>query len=158
MTDFRSIRLGGSCSDRRALQILQRYWDDGHDPATRIRGLGGLRLLVSQPATRWLGLTGLCLAAALLSLLSFLVTFMIEELLVGMVAAGMIMSTVHIAGIFERVGWGALADIVGGSLGVLFVLSASIAVLFAFIALLQPDTPLGLAVPLFLAVGITAIG
>ncbi|QOR37935.1 MFS transporter [Billgrantia diversa] len=141
-----------------ALQLRRRDWDRDRAPTTLLRGSGSLTVLYRRPQILWLGMAGFCLAAAQLSLLSFTVAFMVEELLITLVTAGVIMSVVHASGVFGRVGWGMLADRLGRSVPVLCGLAVAMLVLFVAVSLLGPDTPVWLVIALLSAAGGTAIG
>ncbi|UQG62656.1 MFS transporter (plasmid) [Marinobacter sp. M3C] len=141
-----------------ALQFRRRFWDNDRDPDARLQGMGSLKVLYRRPPILWLGLGGLFLAAAQLSLLSFAIAFMVEELLIALVTAGIIMSVVHAAGVFGRIGWGLLADRVGRSVPVLYCLALAMAGLFTSIALLGTSMPQWLVIVLLVAAGLTAIG
>ena len=141
--------------------LLQRprgLWDSDRDPSARMRGAGSLGVLVRRRPILWLGLTGFCLAAAQLSLLSFAVAFMVEELLISLVVAGLIISAMHAAGVVGRVTWGMLADRLGRSVTVLYGLAIAMVVLFSMVAMLGEASPVWLVVALLMAAGATAIG
>lgn len=140
------------------LQLRRRRWDDDRSSATSFHGFGSLNVLYRRLPMLWLGMTGFCLAAAQLSLLSFAVAFMVEELLITMVTAGIVMSFIHAFGVFGRVGWGLLADRVGGSLPILYGISGTMLALFVLLTQLVPETPQWLVIVLLSALGATAIG
>ena len=141
-----------------ALQLRRRVWDSDRVASTPLRGAGSLGVLYRRPPILWLGMTGFCLAAAQLSLLSFTVAFMVEELLITLVTAGVIMSVVHTSGVLGRIGWGMLADRVGKSVPVLCGLAIAMVLLFGAVSLLGAQTPVWLVIVLLSAAGGTAIG
>lgn len=140
------------------LQPQRGRWDASRDPGVRMQRAGSLGVLRRYPAMRWLGATGFCLSAAQLSLLSFAVAYMVEELLLSLVMAGAIVSLVHMAGVSGRLGWGALADRLGASLPVLFGLAGIIAVIFFLLAVLGTAVPTWLTITLMVIAGATAVG
>ncbi|MBD3897624.1 MFS transporter [Halomonas sp. ML-15] len=140
------------------LQTHQPDWDRDGGVVKPGKGSGSLALLYHRRSLRWMGLTGFCLAAAQLSLISFAVAFMVEELTITLVMAGIVASVMHTAGVAGRLGWGFLADRLGGSLPVLSGLSISIAVLFTLLALTGTHLPQWLVVVLLVLAGATAIG
>lgn len=141
-----------------ALQPVRAGWDRDRDSKVRLRALGSLGLLQRRRGVLWLGFTGFFFAAAQLCVLSYFVTMMVEELLIGLVTAGAIMSIVHASGVAGRIGWGMAADRLGRAMTVLYILGVTMAALFAVVTLLAPGWPLGLTIGLFLLVGATAIG
>ncbi|APX92609.1 hypothetical protein BWR19_06455 [Halomonas sp. 1513] len=140
------------------LQTRQPNWDRDGDAVAPGKGIGSLALLCRRRSLRWMGLAGFCLAAAQLSLLSFAVAFMVEELTITLVMAGIVVSVMHAAGVAGRLGWGFLADRLGRSLPVLTGLAIGIAVLFALLALTGTHLPQWLVVVLLVLAGATAIG
>lgn len=141
--------------------VLQRWrtgWDDDRRPGHRSGGFSSLKVLHSSPPTLWLGLTGCCLAAGQLSLLTYLVAYMVEDLLITLVTAGLVMSAVHFAGVCGRIAWGAIADKVGSSLVVLSCLAVAMAGLFMSTTLIDADWPRWIMVTVFVALGATAVG
>ncbi|MFO8044746.1 MAG: MFS transporter [Halomonas sp.] len=149
---------GASLATLLLLQPQRAHWDATRDASVRMRGVGSLDVLRRDRAMRWLGATGFCLSAAQLSLLSFAVAFMVEELLLTLVMAGAIVSLVHVAGVSGRLAWGALADRLGGSLQVLFGLAGVIATVFLLLALLGTRVPTWLTIILMVVAGATAVG
>ncbi|SDL09588.1 Predicted arabinose efflux permease, MFS family [Franzmannia pantelleriensis] len=140
------------------LQSRQPRWDRHGEAATSGKGNGSLALLYRRRSLRWMGLAGFCLAAAQLSLISFAVAFMVEELTITLVMAGIVVSVMHAAGVAGRLGWGFMADRLGASLPVLIGLSIGIAVLFSLLALTGTHLPQWLVVVLLVLAGATAIG
>jgi len=140
------------------LQRARPRWDDDRSPARGAAGSRTLRVLRENRPTLWLGLVGCCLAAGQLSLLTYLVAFMVEELLIGLVVAGLVMSGVHLAGAFGRIAWGVLADRIGGSLAVLAALAVAVIAFFCATAAVRADWPLWAVIAIFVATGSTAVG
>ncbi|WP_372609422.1 MFS transporter [Halomonas sp.] len=153
------LAVGAAClATLLLLQPRRARWDATRDPTARMQRAGSLAVLKRDPAMRWLGATGFCLSAAQLSLLSFAVAFMVEELLLTLVMAGAIVSLVHVAGVSGRLAWGALADRLGGSLPMLFGLAGVIATVFLLLALLGTLVPTWLTITLMVVAGATAVG
>ncbi|RDB43663.1 MFS transporter [Halomonas sp. DQ26W] len=140
------------------LQPRRSRWDASRDANVRMQRAGSLGVLRRSRAMRWLGATGFCLSAAQLSLLSFAVAFMVEELLLSLVMAGAVVSLVHVSGVSGRLAWGVLADRLGGSLPVLFGLAGVIAVIFFLLAVLGTAVPTWLTITLMVVAGATAVG
>jgi predicted MFS family arabinose efflux permease len=139
------------------LQLPRANWDQARDRAARISGFGSLGVLRRCAPVFWLGATGFLFAAAQLSLISFAVAFMVEDLAMTLVTAGIIMSLIHVAGTLGRVGWGALADRLRHGIGVLNGLAVSMAVIFTALATLGNLVPVSLVVGLLVVAGGTAI-
>ncbi|MCE8020910.1 MFS transporter [Halomonas sp. MCCC 1A11036] len=140
------------------LQLRRALWDATRDASVRMQGGGSLTVLYRSRAMRWLGATGFCLSAAQLSLLSFAVAYMVEELLLSLVAAGAVVSMVHVAGVAGRLAWGALADRLRAGLPVLFGLTGAIALVFLLLSVLSGALPTWLIIALMVIAGATAVG
>jgi predicted MFS family arabinose efflux permease len=152
------LAVGAAClATLLLLQPRRSRWDASRDASVRMQGAGSLGVLRRYPAMRWLGATGFCLSAAQLSLLSFAVAYMVEELLLSLVLAGAVVSLVHVAGVTGRLVWGALADRLGGSLPVLFGLAGVIAVIFFLLAVLGTAVPTWVTLTLMVLAGGTAV-
>ena len=141
-----------------AMQPVRARWDDDRSTRGHAAGFGALRVLARSRPTLWLGLMACCLAASQLCLLTYLVAFMVEDLGLGLVVAGLVMSAVHLSGVCGRVLWGLIADRISSGLAVLSGLAVTMILLFAGIAAIAPDWPFGFMVALFVAAGATAVG
>lgn len=140
------------------LQGTRARWDNDRQPHSRASGFTSLHVLRESRPTLWLGLTGGCLAAGQLSLLTYLVVFMVEDLHIGLVVAGLIMSAVHVSGVCGRIVWGVVADRLGASLTVLSALALAMIALFLLTTSIDADWPRWLVVTIFIAAGSTAVG
>ena len=108
-----------------AMQPLRARWDADRDraaPAVR-NPLVDVRAAWKLVPLRWLCFTGLFSAGAQISLTSFTVTLLVEEIGYGLVAAGYALTAVQIAGVAGRVSWGAAADRFRSGYGVLVVIT-----------------------------------
>ncbi len=141
-----------------ALQPRRAGWDDDRRSHHRRSGLASMQILRKSRATLWLGLMGCCLAAGQLSFLTYLVTMMVEELLITLMVAGVIMSAVHVAGVVGRIAWGAIADRVGSSLGVLAGLVCVMTILFLAVATIESSSPRWFLLLVFVGLGSTVVG
>jgi len=153
------LAVGAAClATLLLLQPRRAHWDATRDASVRMQRAGSLDVLRRDRAMRWLGATGFCLSAAQLSLLSFAVAYMVEELLLTLVVAGAVVSLVHVAGVSGRLAWGALADRLGGSLPVLFGLAGVISVIFFLLAVLGTAVTTWVTITLMVVAGATAVG
>lgn len=142
------------------MQIFRARWDSDRvreaplfrSPWTDIRDAWRL------PAIRWLCFTGLFLAAIQLSLNAFTVTLLVEETGYSLVAAGLALTAVQVAGVIGRIAWGVLADRIRSGFAALVanaLLTAVSALATVFVA---PSWPVGLVYFLFFVFGFTAMG
>jgi len=144
-----------------ALQPMRIRVDRGARTAGETSG-GGLfapmRLVLSQPRLREMGLASFTYSGMQMCLGSFLVVFLHEHARFGLSSAGAALSTAMIAGIGGRLFWGAVADnwikprLLLGLLGVGMSLAA-----FAM-ALVMATWPAALVFLLSALFGATAVG
>ncbi len=99
-----------------ALQPLRRRWDAGREPGARLteNPFDGLIYVWRSAYFRWLSFNGFFYAAVQLSLGTFIVTLLVTETGMGLVAAGTVLALVQAIGVGGRVLWGWLADRFGG--------------------------------------------
>ncbi len=97
------------------LQPLRRGWDRDRDPSVALRQnpISDLRMIWRHPALRWISLAAFCFSAVQVSLSTFAVTMLVEDLNFGLVEAGIVLSVLQVAGASGRIAWGGLADWLG---------------------------------------------
>ncbi len=145
-----------------AVNPLQRALDDDREPSVKpslIKSLvQPIKLVWSQTSLRILAAVSFMFAITQLSLVTYLVAFLYEDLGWGLVAAGLALTVTQAAGVGGRVFWGWVADNWLGS-GYMLI---SIAVLFfgatALVPWLSSETNLWLLYLLLAIMGATAIG
>ena len=93
-----------------------------------------------------------------LSLTTYLVTFLHDDLSYGLVAAGLALSATQIGGIGGRIAWGYVADRWMGAQRMLLLLASMMALGALASAFLTVDTPKALVVFILVAFGASAIG
>jgi MFS family permease len=93
-----------------------------------------------------------------LSLTTYLVTFLHDDLSYGLVAAGLALSATQIGGIGGRIAWGYVADRWMGAQRMLLLLASMMALGALASAFLTVDTPKALVVLILVAFGASAIG
>ena len=143
-----------------AVQAARAAWDDDRQPGARgaARPLAGLALVWRHPPLRALALMTLCFAAVQLSLTTFLVTLLVEDLGRSLVLAGALASAVQVAGALGRIGWGWVADRLGGGLLTLGIIGAISLVCAIATGAMTPDWPTAAIVAVLVVFGISAIG
>jgi MFS family permease len=143
-----------------ALQRVRARWDDDRKrDSGRGRSLfAGLTVLWGVPALRWLAVATFCLSFVQLCLASFLVIMLVEEVEYTLVAAGLLLSVTHGAGVIGRVVWGWLTDRSGDGLGMLFGLNIAMIACCVATALITPQWPAFALALLLVAFGASAVG
>lgn len=97
-----------------AVSPLRAQLDDDRDPTSRpslVKSfIGPIKLVLSQTPLRILAAVSFMFAITQLSLTTYLVTFLYEDLGWGLVAAGLALTVAQAAGVGGRVLWGWIAD------------------------------------------------
>jgi len=145
-----------------AVNPLRRELDDDRDPSSRPSLLNSLvepvKLVMSQTPLRVLAAVSFMFAIAQLSVTTYLVTFLYEDLGWGLVAAGFALTVAQAAGVGGRILWGWISDNWLGSgymlIGVALLLFGGAALVPAF----DTQTSLILLYVVFMLLGATAIG
>lgn len=120
--------------------------------------LAPLGMVFANPLVLELGIVSLIFGTAQLALFTYFVSYLNLELGFGLVAAGLIYSSAHAAGIIGRIVWGALADRwlsprrMLGLLGVLMAFSG------AAVASFSADWPLPAVISASTLFGASAVG
>jgi predicted MFS family arabinose efflux permease len=144
-----------------AAQWLRASLDADRDPARRL-GFGNflepVRLVMAEPALRMLAICSFLFAVAQLSLTTYGVTFLTDNLAYSLVAAGAVFAISQLAGVFGRVWWGYASDRWFGARRMLAFLGTLMAASAAGTALLQPSTPHAVVVGVLFVFGASAIG
>lgn len=142
-------------------QPLRNALDADRQPASPL-ALGHLgqpiRLVLSQPGLRLLAGCSFVFSIAQLSLTTYLVTFLSQQLNYSLVAAGLLLSLAQCGGVAGRILWGWLADRGLGARRMLATLGAVMALSAALTALLPANTPTWMVGALLTAFGASAIG
>ncbi|PTB94236.1 MFS transporter [Marinobacter sp. B9-2] len=139
---------------------LRSNWDQNRDRSVRLSSslFGGPVLVWRSAPLRALALMGFCYSAIQLSLMSFLVTLLVEDALWSIVAAGVAASVVQGFGALARIFWGALADKLDKGLEILVVIGLITIVSSLTILTLSPEWPASLVIIVMTAFGAAAIG
>ncbi len=143
-----------------ALQPVRAHWDDDRKPHSGVRAhpIAGLVALWRLPVLRWLAVAAFALSFVQLCLGTFLVTMLVQDGGYSLVAAGVMLSLVHGAGVTARVVWGWVADRTGNSLGLLTKLAATTAVCCLVLAFLTRGWAPSVVAIFFTVFGACAVG
>lgn len=142
------------------LQTRRASWDRDRDPRAKwMRSpFADIHLVWSNRPLRYLSLAGLCFACVQLCLSAFTVTLLVEDLQVGLLQAGLVMSAVQAAGVGGRLLWGWIADLLR-SAGAALVMVTSITVAGAVAtSLMTPEWPFSMAAITLCVLGFSALG
>lgn len=142
------------------LQFARARWDDDRKPeiALRIEPTEGLRLMLSRPELAWLAALGFFLGVIQLCMVSFLVTLLVADVGLDLVAAGLVLSAVQATGVAGRILWGWAADRLRSGIAVLAIQSIWTTVGVLAVATLSPEWPYLAILALFVALAASAVG
>lgn len=144
-----------------ALVLPQRAdWDSGRQPVPVKLGavVGTLGHVVRSSALRPVAGIAFCYAAMQLCLMTFTVTFLVNDLDWPLVTAGAMLAAMQLAGAVGRIAWGGLADRIGKGAPILVAIGLISALMAVAMAWLDSETPtvlVGLVLGLF---ALSAIG
>jgi predicted MFS family arabinose efflux permease len=141
------------------VQPLRPVWDADRDPGATVQQqrFGGVPFVYSQPALRWISLTGLLFAGMQRSLLTFTVVYLVVERDYSLIEAGVMLSITQVGGIVGRLAWGWIADRYSSTSVLLVIAAISVLDTFALMAL-QPDWPRAVVYSIFFIFGAAALG
>lgn len=145
-----------------AINSLRNELDDDRDPSVRpslIKSLvDPIRLVLTQPSLRVLAAVSFMFSITQLSLITYLVTFLYEDLGWDLIAAGIALTVAQAAGVGGRILWGWVADNWLGSGYMLICLALLLFGASALMPALSSQTSLIWLYVLLMLLGGTAIG
>ena len=144
-------------------QALRTELDGDRRPETLVQWrslIQPIRLVLAHRALLTMASCSFMFSMVQLSLTTYLVTFLHDDLSYGLVAAGLALSATQIGGIGGRIAWGYVADRWLGARRMLLLLASMMALgaLALASAFLTPDTPQSVVIGILVAFGASAIG
>jgi predicted MFS family arabinose efflux permease len=142
-------------------QSLRSELDSDRQADLRIRWgslIEPIRMVLAHRALLTMASCSFMFSMVQLSLTTYLVTFLHDDLSYGLVAAGLALSVTQLGGIGGRVAWGYVADRWLGARAMLLLLASMMAVCALGSAFLTTDTPHGVVIALLVCFGASAIG
>jgi len=131
---------------------------DARAPISLRSALAPVRLVLAQPRLRQLCITGFIYGGVQITLVTYLVTFLVDSFALSLVLAGLVMAVSQVASVIGRVLWGVLADRVLSRRAMLGLLGIGMG-LSALAALAAgPGWPAWLLFAYASAFGATAVG
>lgn len=142
------------------LQPLRAALDGDRKPdqSLRVNPLGSIRLVWRDRGLRRLSLLSMAYSAVQMSLLSYLVTYLVEAIERDLVTAGLVLAVVQVAGVTGRVGWGAIAGLLLPARLVLVLIGGLMAAASLIMATVAPDWPIVAICAVAVIYGATAVG
>ena len=142
-------------------QSLRAELDRDREPETRIHWASlvqPIRLVLAHKALLTMATCSFLFSMVQLSLTTYLVTFLHDDLSYGLIAAGLALSVTQFAGIAGRVAWGYVADRWLGARRMLLLLASMMAGGAFASTFLTTATPQGLVLSILVLFGASAIG
>jgi nitrate/nitrite transporter NarK len=131
---------------------------DRRAPVSLRSAIAPVRMVLEDRRLRQLCLTGIVYGGVQITLVTYLVTFLVESFTLTLVLAGLVMAAAQVASVIGRVLWGVLADRVLSRRTMLGLLGIGMGV-SALVALAAgPGWPLWLLIAYAAAFGATAVG
>ena len=93
-----------------ALVPIQRRWDTDRTRSSFGNPFSSIVLVWRRPVLRWIAIASFAYSGVQLSLTGFLVTYLVAEGGLSLLAAGTILSITHASGALGRLAWGWIAD------------------------------------------------
>lgn len=144
-----------------ALVLPQRArWDEGRvRTPISLRGvMGDLQHVLRSRGLRPVAGTAFCFAAMQLCLMTFTVTFLVDDLGWPLVTAGATLAGMQFLGVLGRVGWGGLADRTGRGALILIAIGVISALMALAMPWLGPTTPTPVVIAVLSLFAVSAIG
>jgi predicted MFS family arabinose efflux permease len=142
------------------LQPLRRSLDAAREPAQRlwVNPLDSIRLIWRHRGLRSLSLLAMVYSAVQMSLLSYLVTYLVEAIHRDLVTAGLVLAAAQIASVGGRILWGAVAGLLIPARQILVLLGLLMAVAGVTMSLVAPGWHIAAVFAVAMVYGATAVG
>lgn len=142
------------------LQALRGRLDADRDRSKPLgRDLAGpLRLVLRTPALRRLAFLAFAYSSVQMSLVAYLVTFLVEAGHRSLVVAGAVLAATQVSGIVARVIWGAVSGTLLSPRALLTILGIVMSAASVAVAMFSPGTPVWVLYAVGVLFGVTAIG
>jgi MFS family permease len=142
------------------LEKGRAHWDDDRRPDVRlvVNPFGGIVTIWRHAALRLLSIAGGLFVIVQICLSTFTVVLFVEQMRLGLIEAGVVLTASQVGGVCGRVFWGWLADSVRNCYTVLSMLAAVMCAAALACAAITPAWPLLLSCALFFVFGSTASG
>ena len=142
-------------------QRLRTNMDDDRKPGRTVNGaslLRPIRLVMSHRILMGMATCSFMFSMVQMSLTTYLVTFLHEQLSYGLVAAGLALSLTQMGGVVGRIGWGFVSDRWLGTSRMLLLLAIVMALCALATAHITPGVPTWMMLSILTLFGASAIG
>lgn len=142
------------------LQPLRASLDGERKPqqSLMVNPLQSIRMVWRHAGLRRLSLLSMAYSAVQMSLLSYLVTYLVEAIQRDLVTAGLVLAAAQVAGVGGRILWGAVAGLLLSARLVLMGLGLLMAIASFVMAMVAPDWSIVAILAVAMVYGATAVG
>jgi MFS family permease len=157
-----AVAIGAAClALALGIGAVRSRYDGGLDPQAPISlrsAFAPVRMVLGEPRLRQMCVTSFVYGGVQITLVTYLVTFLVESFALSLVLAGLVMAVSQVASVLGRLLWGVLADRLLTRRAMLGLLGIGMGV-SALVALAAgPDWPTWLLILYASAFGATAVG
>jgi len=157
-----AVAIGASCALLAlAIGAVRTRYDCDLDPRAPISlatAFAPVRLVLGHPRLRQMCLTSFVYGGVQISLVTYLVTFLVESFALTLVLAGLVMAVTQVSSVIGRVLWGVLADRALSRRAMLGLLGIGMGLSAALALAADPGWPLWLLCLYAAAFGASAVG
>lgn len=143
-----------------AIGAFRREWDTERSAGAPILASApqSFGVVVRSPVLRWLASASFLYSGVQLCLTGFLLTYLVSDVGMGLVAAGTILSITHASGALGRIAWGVLADRFRSGGAILVANGVMTIVGLLLVAAIDPRWPMPFVVAACVLFGFSALG
>ena len=157
-----ALAIGAACAlCAVALAPVRGRYDDARNPMAPVSlasAFAPVGLIVRDRGLLELSLVSFIYAGMQITLIAYLVTFLVESFALSLVLAGMVMAASQLASVAARIAWGAFADRVASRRVTLGLLGVGMSATAALALVAGPHWPLWALFAFAMAFGATAVG
>jgi nitrate/nitrite transporter NarK len=157
-----ALAIGAACAVCAvALLPVRARYDSGRNPAAPVSlrsAVAPVGLILRDRRLLELSLVSFIYAGMQITLLAYLVTFLVEDFSLSLVLAGMVMAASQLTSVAARIGWGVFADRVASRRVTLGLLGIGMGVTAMSALAANPGWPLWALFVFAMAYGATAVG
>lgn len=142
------------------LQTLRRRLDHDREPNAQFHGgfFAPIRLVLGEPRLRRMAFLSFSFSAVQMTMIAYLVTYLIEVVRLDLVAAGMVLAAAQLAGVAGRIFWGAVSGTLLDARRLLIGLGIAMSGATLLTAGFGPTSPPWALYSTAILFGVTAIG
>lgn len=157
-----AVAIGATCLALAiAIGAVRERYDQGLDPRAPVSlatALAPVGMVLRAPGLRQMCVTSFIYGGVQITLVTYLVTFLVESFALTLVVAGLVMAVAQVASVIGRIAWGVLADRVLTRRAMLGLLGIGMGISALLALAAGPDWPAWLLFLYAAVFGATAVG